>query len=73
MGSPALTNPVVFYEGSDAAGFRAVGSGTLTANGTLATFVVENLRPGTHTYTALYPADRFYDALRFGSVTVHAR
>ena len=73
VGSPALTNPVVFYEGSDAAGFRAVGSGTLTANGTLATFVVENLRPGTHTYTALYPADRFYDALRFGSVTVHAR
>ena len=68
VGSPALTNPVVFYEGS-----RPIGLGTLTANGTLATFMIQNVRPGTHTYAALYPADRFYKALWFGSVTLQAR
>ncbi len=68
VGSPPLTNRVIFYEDS-----RAIGFGTLKANRTLATFVVENVQPGTHTYTAEYPADRFYDTLRFGSVVVQAR
>jgi polygalacturonase len=68
VGSPALTNPVLFFEGS-----RAIGFGTLSANGTLASFVIEHVSPGTHTYTALYPADRYYQSLRFGSVTVEAR
>jgi polygalacturonase len=68
VGSPALTNPVIFFEGS-----HAVGFGSLSANRTLARFVVEDVKPGTHTYTALYPADRFYETLRFGSVTVEAR
>jgi hypothetical protein len=68
VGSPPLTNEVIFYEGSPAIGF-----GTLRANRTLATFVVENVQSGTHTYTAEYPADRFYETLRFGSVSVQAR
>jgi polygalacturonase len=65
IGSPALTNPVLFYEGT-----RLLGSARLSANGTLATFVLRGLSPGTHTYTAEYPKDAFYDTLRFGSVTV---
>ncbi len=65
IGSPALTNEVLFYEGSD-----LIGAGRLSANGTLATFVVNDVSAGTHTYTARYPADQYYDALNFGSVTV---
>jgi hypothetical protein len=68
IGSPALVNPVLFYEGK-----RLIGFGELSANGTLATFVVRNIRPGTHTYTAQYPADRYYRTLDFGSVTVTAK
>jgi polygalacturonase len=67
VGSPALRNPVIFYEGS-----RPIGFGILSANGTLATLVVKNISAGTHTYTAQYPADRFYTKLNFGSVTVQA-
>jgi len=65
IGSPALTNPVLFYEGSE-----LIGLAGLSANGTLATFQVNNISVGTHTYTAQYPADQFYDTLNFGSVTV---
>jgi hypothetical protein len=67
VGSPALRNPVIFYEG-----WRPIGFGILSANGTLATLVVKNISAGTHTYTAQYPADRFYSNLNFGSVTVQA-
>ena len=65
IGSPALTNEVLFYEGSE-----LIGTGSLSANGTLATFVVNDISEGTHTYTAQYPADQYYDTLNFGSVTV---
>jgi polygalacturonase len=67
VGAPKLINPVLFYEGS-----RLVGVGRLSANGTLATFIVNNIRPGTHTYIAQYPADFYYRTLNFGSVTVTA-
>lgn len=65
IGSPALTNPVLFFEESE-----LIGIGTLSANGTLATFMVKGISEGTHTYTAQYPADQYYDTLNFGSVTV---
>ena len=65
---PALTNQVLFYEGSE-----LIGTGSLSANGTLATFTVNNISEGTHTYTAQYPADQYYDTLDFGSVTVVAQ
>ena len=65
IGAPALTNEVLFYEGSD-----LIGRGSLSANGTLATFAVTGISAGTHTYTARYPADQYYDTLNFGSVTV---
>jgi hypothetical protein len=67
VGSPALRNPVIFYEGS-----RPIGFGILSANGTLATLVVKNISAGTHNFTAQYPADRFYSKLNFGSVAVQA-
>jgi polygalacturonase len=65
IGSPALANQVLFYEGSE-----LIGTGSLSANGTLATFTVNNISEGTHTYSAQYPADQYYDTLDFGSVTV---
>jgi polygalacturonase len=65
IGSPALTNPVLFYEGTE-----LIGLANLSANGTLATFQINNISVGTHTYTAQYPADQYYDTLNFGSVTV---
>jgi polygalacturonase len=67
VGSPALINPVLFYEGS-----HLLGLGRLSANGTLASFVVRKVSSGPHTYTAQYPKDNYYDALNFGSVTVEA-
>jgi hypothetical protein len=65
VGSPGLINPVLFYEG-----LHLLGTGRLSANGTLATLVVRNISPGTHTYTAQYPKDYYYGTLNFGSVTV---
>lgn len=65
VGSPALTNPVEFYEGN-----KRVGTAKLSANGTLATLTLRHLRPGKHVYSARYPADSIYDATEFGSVTV---
>ncbi|MEI9978557.1 MAG: Ig-like domain repeat protein [Edaphobacter sp.] len=65
IGSPALTNPVNFYEGT-----TLLGSGSLSANGTLATLTLNNVSAGTHTYTAQYPADAYYATFNFGSVTV---
>jgi len=65
IGSPALTNSILFYDG-----LELIGTASLSANGTLATIVVNDISAGTHTYTAQYPADQYYDALNFGSVTV---
>jgi hypothetical protein len=67
VGSPALRNPVEFYEGS-----RWIGIGHLSANGTLARLVLKNIPPGKHTYTAQYPADRYYSKHDLGLVTVEA-
>jgi len=62
----ALTNPVNFLEGG-----TVVGTGTLGANGTLATVSIKPTTTGTHTYTAQYPADANYATLNFGSVAVN--
>ena len=65
-GTPPLTNPSVFLEGS-----TVVGTASLGANGTLASLALTDVTPGTHTYTTQYPADANYPALNFGSVTVN--
>jgi polygalacturonase len=62
----ALSNPITFYDGSNAVGTAALGG-----NGTLATLSLSNVSPGTHTYTAQYPADSNYSSFSFGSVTVN--
>jgi hypothetical protein len=67
IGSPPLTNSVRFYEED-----RFLGTGRLSANGTLASLVLEHVSAGTHRYTAQYPADSFYKTFEFGEVTVHA-
>jgi polygalacturonase len=67
VGSPALTNAVEFYEGS-----ALIGTASISANGTLASLVVNNIKPGWHVYTAEYPADDYYATLHFGAVVVHA-
>jgi hypothetical protein len=61
----ALTNPITFYDGTNAVGTAALGG-----NGTLATLNLSNVSAGTHTYTAQYPADSNYSAFSFGAVTV---
>ena len=66
VAAAALTNAVNFLEGS-----TVVGTGTLGANGTLATASIKPTTTGTHTYTAQYPADSNYSTLNFGSVTVN--
>jgi hypothetical protein len=38
----------------------------------VASFVVKKSLQESHTYTAQYPKDAYYDALHFGSVTVEA-
>ena len=64
-GAAALSQAVNFYEGTN-----LVGTGALSANGTLASLTLSGLTSGTHTYTAQYPGDTNYSALAFGSVTV---
>ncbi|HEX4385612.1 MAG TPA: glycosyl hydrolase family 28 protein, partial [Myxococcales bacterium] len=64
-GVPALQQPVNFLEGA-----TVVGSGVLSANGTLASLALSNVGGGTHTYTAQYPGDANYPTQSFGSVTV---
>jgi len=59
------TAAVNFYEGT-----TLVGSGTLGANGTLASASISNASVGTHTYTAKYAGDTNYAAFTFGSVAV---
>ena len=68
VGSPALTNPIVFYEDE-----RMIGTANCRRTVTLASLTVDNVQPGTHTFTARYSADPYYDTLDFGSVIVHAR
>jgi hypothetical protein len=62
----ALSNPITFYDGG-----TAVGTAALGGNGTLATLTLSNVSPGTHTYTAKYPADSNYSSFSFGKVTVN--
>ncbi len=62
----ALSNPITFYDGG-----TAVGTAALGGNGTLATLSLSNVSPGTHTYTARYPADTNYSSFSFGKVTVN--
>lgn len=57
---------VQFLEGGN-----VVGTGTLNANGTLASVTVTNPTVGSHTYTASYIGDTNYPAQAFGSVTVN--
>ena len=68
VGSPALTNPVEFYEGD-----TLLGKANLSANGTLASLVVNNVPEGWHTFRAQYPADSIYGTLRIGKVIVYAQ
>jgi hypothetical protein len=57
---------VEFLEGTN-----VVGTGALSANGTLASATITNPAAGTHTYTAEFVGDTNYAALSFGSVTVN--
>jgi hypothetical protein len=67
VASQALTNAVKFYEG-----WTLIGTVSISANGTLASLVVNNIKPGWHIYRAEYPADDYYATLHFGAVIVHA-
>jgi hypothetical protein len=62
----ALSQPITFYDGGN-----AIGTAALSGNGTLATLSLSNVSPGTHTYTAQYPADSNYSSFSFGKVTVN--
>ena len=64
-GAQAPARPVNFLEGA-----TVVGTGTLSANGTLASLPITNATAGTHTYTAQYPGDTNYGPITFGSVTL---
>jgi hypothetical protein len=67
VGSPALTNDVKFYEG-----WNLIGTASISANGTLASLMVNDIKPGWHIYRAEYPADDYYATLHFGEVIVYA-
>jgi len=68
LAAPALRRQVEFFEGD-----RMVGAAALTANGTLASLTLKNVRPGFHTYKARYPGDAHYEKMDFGSVVVNVR
>jgi polygalacturonase len=63
-GVPAPTAAVQFYDGA-----TAIGTGTLGANGTLASLTLANPTAGTHTYTAQYLGDSTYPATTLGANT----
>jgi polygalacturonase len=65
LASPKLTQPIKFYDGG-----HFIGVAKLSANGTLASFTMRHLSPGFHWFRAVYPSDRYYDSMSFGSVTV---
>jgi len=54
-GAPVPTAGVQFYDGATLA-----GTGSLGANGTLASLTINNPSAGTHTYTAKYAGDTNY-------------
>ncbi len=64
-GSPAPTAGVQFYDGA-----TLLGTASLGANGTLASYTVTNPTAGVHTYTAAYVGDSTYPATVLGANTV---
>jgi Glycosyl hydrolases family 28/Bacterial Ig-like domain (group 3) len=48
----------------------SIGTGSLGANGTLASLSLTDVAPGSHLYTATYPGDSNYPEYSFGAVTV---
>jgi hypothetical protein len=67
IGSPMLLGHIQFYDG-----LRLVGTASLDANGTLATFRLPYLTPGLHLFTAKYPKDNNYSGLTFGLLAIYA-
>lgn len=66
VGSAAPTAAVQFLEGT-----TVVGTGALGSNGTLASLTLNGVRPGAHTYSAVYPGDANYTVpLTLGTVSV---
>lgn len=63
-GVPVPTAGVQFYDGAN-----AIGTGTLGANGTLASLTITNPTAGSHTYTARYLGDSNYAATTLGAST----
>ena len=63
-GVAAPTAGVQFYDGAN-----LLGTSSLSANGTLASYVVTNPAAGTHTYTAKYAGDSTYVAVTLGAAT----
>ena len=47
-----------------------IGTGSLGANGTLASLSLTDVAPGSHLYTATFPGDSNYPEYSFGAVTV---
>jgi hypothetical protein len=49
---------------------KAIGTGSLGANGTMASLSLTDVAPGSHLYTATYAGDSNYPEYSFGAVTV---
>jgi hypothetical protein len=49
---------------------KAIGTGSLSANGTMASLSLTDAAPGSHLYTATYAGDTNYPEYSFGAVTV---
>jgi hypothetical protein len=64
-GSAAPTAGVQFYDGA-----TLLGTASLGANGTVASYTVTNPTAGVHTYTAAYVGDSNYPATVLGANTV---
>ncbi len=64
-GAKLPTAGVNFYDGT-----TLVGTGSLSANGTLASLTIANPTAGTHVYTAQYAGDSNYAATTLGANTV---
>jgi hypothetical protein len=47
-----------------------IGTGSLGANGTMASLSLKDVAPGSHLYTATYPGDSNYPEYTFGAVPV---
>lgn len=68
-GAALGTGPITFKD-TIAGTTTTVGTGTIGANGMLATLSLSGVGPGTHVYTATYPSDSNYSAFTFGNVVV---